>query len=261
MIFYQAKTIVTVGILALLVVLETVAPEFVGRRWSERVKHDLVNAFFGVFNALLTSLLVAALTKFVISWATRNRFGLLNGFAIPAWLHWGLAIVLFDFWQYVWHWMNHRIPFFWAFHRVHHTDDALDVTSAFRFHPGEIIFSSLFRLGIMPLLGMTFHQLILYEVILLPIIMFHHSNVRVPGNVDRCFRWLIVTPWMHWVHHSNVRNETDSNYASIFSFWDRIFKTFRLREDPSMIVLGLKGVERRKAQGLWGMMVHPFRIE
>ncbi len=76
--------------------------------------------------------------------------------------------------------------------------------------------------------------------LLLPVILFHHSNVRVPPRLDAALRWLIVTPWMHWVHHSNWQPETDSNFASILSVWDRLFRTFGIREDPLKITLGLE---------------------
>ena len=94
---------------------------------------------------------------------------------------------------------------------------------------------------------------------MLPIILFHHSNVRVPEPIDRGLRWLIVTPWMHWVHHSDERVETDSNYASIFSLWDRLFGSFRLRADPSGIRTGLKNVDREEWSTFPGMLSMPFR--
>jgi len=242
--------------LVLLLVLESVIPQYKGRK--HRVKHNAANIFIGVFNSLIIQILIAALLLMVTVWATENNFGLLNWLSVTGWLHWVLAIILFDFWQYTWHWMNHKIPFFWRFHRVHHTDEELDVTSAVRFHPGEIILSSIFRMAIIPLIGMTFDQLVLYEVILLPIILFHHSNVGIPEPLDRCFRWLIVTPWMHWVHHSNIQTETDSNYCSLLSVWDRIFRTFKMRTDPDKIHLGLKNTPEFTWRHLGGMFVHPF---
>jgi sterol desaturase/sphingolipid hydroxylase (fatty acid hydroxylase superfamily) len=97
-------------------------------------------------------------------------------------------------------------------------------------------------------------------MILLPVILFHHSNVRVPRRLDNALRWLIVTPWMHWVHHSRWQPETDSNYASVLSIWDRLFGTFRLRADPRQIELGLdEDRNERQWRTLWGMLTRPFR--
>jgi sterol desaturase/sphingolipid hydroxylase (fatty acid hydroxylase superfamily) len=162
--------------------------------------------------------------------------------------------------MYVWHVLNHKISFLWRFHAVHHADKEVDASTALRFHTGEIVFSTLARLVVLPLLGMTLPQLFLYEAILLPVILFHHSNVRVPYRLDTALRWLIPTPWMHWVHHSRWRPETDSNYGSVLSIWDRIFGTLRLRDDPWRLNLGLEeDQEESEWRTLLGMLVRPFR--
>ena len=135
----------------------------------------------------------------------------------------------------------------------------MDATTALRFHTGEIVLSSTIRLAILPILGMTVGEVLIYETLLLPIILFHHSNVRVPARVDVCLRWLIVTPWMHWVHHSNYRPETDSNYSSMLSIWDRVFGSFRLRAEPRDITLGLENLETQEWKSLKGMLAMPFR--
>src|SRR5256885_17251711 len=99
-----------------------------------------------------------------------------------------LAILLLDGGMYLWHRANHRLPLLWRFHRVHHSDPALDVTSAVRFHTGEILISSVLRLALIPLLGVSLWQILLYEALLLPVIQFHHSNVRLPERLDRWLR-------------------------------------------------------------------------
>ena len=205
------------------------------------------------------ALLFAAATLFVAEAARARGFGLLHLFDLPAWARIGLAVVIFDAWQYLWHRLNHRVGFLWRFHQVHHSDAELDATSGLRFHTGEIVLSSIARLAVLPLLGVTVAELLVYEAILLPIILFHHSNVRLPGRVDRRLRWLIVTPWMHWVHHSDRQPETDSNYSSILSIWDRVFGSFRLRSDPREIRLGLEHVDRPEWGTLRGMLTMPFR--
>jgi sterol desaturase/sphingolipid hydroxylase (fatty acid hydroxylase superfamily) len=106
---------------------------------------------------------------------------------------------------------------------------------------------------------MTLPQLLLYETIVLPVVLFHHSNVRLSAAADRRLRWLLVTPWMHYVHHSRLQPETDSNYASLLSAWDRLFGSFRLRDDPAEIELGLTGWSEREWRRLSGMLLAPFR--
>jgi sterol desaturase/sphingolipid hydroxylase (fatty acid hydroxylase superfamily) len=198
-------------------------------------------------------------TLMVTEWAAARSFGLLNASGLEGPLRLVTAVLVFDLWQYVWHRLNHRVPLLWRFHAVHHSDRDLDATSALRFHTGEIVLSASARLAILPLLGLTVGEVLVYETAMLPIILFHHSNVRVPERLDRMFRWLIVTPWMHWVHHSNYQPETDSNYASIFSFWDRLFGSFRFRDDPGSLTLGLDGAEHEGWATLGGMLSMPFR--
>jgi sterol desaturase/sphingolipid hydroxylase (fatty acid hydroxylase superfamily) len=243
--------------LAILWMLEGSIPMFEGRRG--RGRHDASNIALGLLNAGVTALTFAAATLFVTEWARGREFGLLHLLALPGPVRLAVAIVIFDLWQYLWHRLNHRLPFLWRFHAVHHSDRDLDATTALRFHTGEIILSSTARLAVLPLLGLTVGEVLVYETILLPIVLFHHSNVRVPGGLDRCLRWLIVTPWMHWVHHSDFQPETDSNYSSVFSVWDRIFGSFRLRTEPRDLTLGLRGMERSEWATLRGMLVAPFR--
>lgn len=252
-----AKPIVAAAVLAVLWLIEGIAPMFEGRR--KRALHDGGNLVLGVGNAAIAALVFAAATLWITEAAREREFGLLPALGITGPARIALAVVLFDLWQYVWHRLNHRVPFLWRFHAVHHSDRELDATSGFRFHTGEILFSSLARLAVLPLIGMTVFEVVVYELILLPIILFHHSNIRLPGGIDRALRWLIVTPWMHWVHHSEYQPETDSNYASIFSFWDRLFRSFRLRNDPGEIRLGLEDMEREEWATLPGMLAAPFR--
>lgn len=251
------KPAVVVAALATLWTLESIAPEFIDRR--RRLSHNANNLALGLLNAGLLSVLFATALVASAEWSAATGFGLLHRLDVPAWVEWPMAIILFDLWMYGWHVANHKIPLLWRFHSVHHSDAEMDASSAVRFHTGEIVLSATARLAVLPLLGMTPVQLLVYEIILQPIILFHHSNVRVAAGLDRVLRCVIVTPWMHWVHHSRYQPETDSNYSSVFSWWDRLFRSFRLREDPSTIRLGLDGYSPREWRRLDGMLLSPFR--
>lgn len=173
-----------------------------------------------------------------------------------------LAFVLFDLWMYAWHRANHRVPLLWRFHRVHHTDPTLDCTTALRFHPGEILLSSLANLVVLVGLGMSFAGLVLYKTVMIAVILFHHSNLALAPGLDLALRRLIVTPAMHRVHHSEVRAETDSNYGTVFSFWDRLFDSFRLRDDEGAIRFGIgcfAEVEWQRPLRLLGLPFQPER--
>lgn len=242
--------------LAVLWAAESVAPMFVGRR--RRLSHNAANFALAAINGLMAAGFSFALLG-ATEWARVHEVGLLVWLPLPTWLRWVGAIVLFDAWQYAWHRLNHRVPLLWRFHAVHHADAELDASSGVRFHTGELLLSFLARLAVLPLLGMTLPQLLLYETIVLPVVLFHHSNVRLSAAADRRLRWLLVTPWMHYVHHSRLQPETDSNYASLLSAWDRLFGSFRLRDDPAEIELGLTGWSEREWRRLSGMLLAPFR--
>jgi sterol desaturase/sphingolipid hydroxylase (fatty acid hydroxylase superfamily) len=251
------KSITSAVTLALLWIGESLIPLVEARR--HRARHGGANLFLGVANGVLASLVFATGMLFVTEWARAHGFGLLHWVSLPAPFAAAAAVVVIDFWQYVWHRLNHLVPVLWRFHAVHHTDEELDATSGVRFHTGEILFSGLARLAVIPLLGVTIEQLLLYEAIVLPVVLFHHSNVRVPGSLDRALRTVMVTPWMHWVHHSKWQPETDSNFSSLFSWWDRMFRTLRLRDDPRTVDLGLEGYEEHESRSLLGMLKSPFR--
>ncbi len=252
----EGRFLAAAAALAVLWTAESLAPLFIGRQ--RRASHAAANLGLAGLNTAIT-FAFAFVVLIVTEAAREHRFGLLHLVDLPVWLHTLLAIVLFDCWQYWWHRINHRVPLLWRFHAVHHADAELDVTSGVRFHTGEIVLSFAARLAVLPLIGMTLPQMLLYEAVALPVILFHHSNIRLPGKVDRCLRWLIVTPWMHVVHHSRLRPETDSNYSSFLSIWDRLFRSFRLRERPQEIELGLDGWHRSEWRTLIGMLAGPFR--
>lgn len=252
------KTVLAIAVLAFLWCLETWLPLY-RERHGNRLKHAGRNIVIALFNTTVIALMLYGIMAVVAPWNYNHKIGLLNLLDLPPTIETGIALLLFDGWMYLWHRANHKIPFLWRFHRMHHSDREMDVTSATRFHTGELIFSSILRLGVIPLLGLELWQLVLYEVMLLPVIQFHHSNVNLPERWDRLLRAIIVSPNMHRVHHSRIQHETDSNYSSVFSFWDRLACTFRRREDVGAIEFGLLEFDDLKWQTILGMLRTPFR--
>lgn len=252
-----AKPALVAAALALLWTLEGVSPQFTDRQ--RRLSHYGHNLALGLLNAAVVALVFAAALVAAAEWAAARGVGLLHVLRLPTWLAWPLALLLLDLWMYAWHRLNHHVPLLWRLHSVHHSDAEMDASSASRFHTGEIVLSSLARLLVLPLLGVTPLQLLTYELLLQPVILFHHSNLRIAPRLDRMLRAVLVTPWMHWVHHSRHQPETDSNFASVFSWWDRLFGTFRLRDDPSGIALGLDGYAEVEWRTLRGMLRSPLR--
>jgi hypothetical protein len=120
------------------------------------------------------------------------------------------------------------------------------------------MFGSFVTLAVVGVLGSRVEHVLFYELLLIPLSIFHHGNIRLPGRVDRVLRWLIVTPRMHWVHHSRWIAETNSNYSPLFSLWDRVFGTFRVRGDPAGIRFGLDGYTDADRATLLGCLATPL---
>jgi sterol desaturase/sphingolipid hydroxylase (fatty acid hydroxylase superfamily) len=257
----QLQSICAVTVLLLLLVWESSAPfglYFVGNS-GERLRHGVKNLVLGIFNALVIGLIFVALWWTAAEWAQAHDFGLLNWLDLPNWTQVVGAFLFFDAWMYLWHRLNHRVPFLWRFHRTHHSDPKMDVTTASRFHLGEIVLSSILRVPVIALLGLELWHLALYETAMFTVVQIHHANIALPKWLDRSLRLLIVTPFMHKVHHSRWQPETDSNYSSLFSFWDRLFGTFRSRVDFSAFQFGLEEFDRPEHHTLVGLLATPVK--
>lgn len=138
-----------------------------------------------------------------------------------------MGFALLDLTMYAWHRINHVYSPLWNYHRLHHEEKQLNVFSTFQFHPKEILLSTAWRLILLPLLGIEPAALLWYHTIFFSVILFHHSNIRLSRSFDILVASLIVSPDMHHVHHSVNIDESNSNYGSVFSFWDRIFRSHK----------------------------------
>ncbi len=253
----EISSIISISWLVIVFMLEWLIPHFSGR--TGRFRHAAKNITLSIINAVIGSLLFASALVYVMNWAEEHSFGLLHIEGIPFIVKAIIVFLLFDLWMYLWHRANHRIRLLWLFHRVHHTDQQMDVTTAVRFHPGEIIISWILRFAVIPLLGMTPELFILYETCMLVVIFFHHSNIGLSEKWDKPLRYIIVTPNMHRVHHSIEWQETNSNYSSIFSFWDRIARTFQERKDTHTITFGLRILREPEWRSILGILKTPFK--
>lgn len=255
---FEPKTIVAAVTLVALWLAEHRFPFFVeslpNRR--ERFRHDAKNLGIGIMNSILSIALLGTLLAVVE--VSSEQWGLLRWLAMPAIATTIAALLILDLWMYVWHRLNHAIPLLWRFHRMHHSDPAMDASTGVRFHTGEIMMSGLARAALLPIIGLSLWQMALYESILLPVVLFHHSNVRLPRWLDYGLTVCVVTPAMHRVHHSRWRPETNSNFASVLPIWDRLFRSFRLRDDARTIHLGLAEFDDHQWQTLSGMLRTPL---
>lgn len=188
----------------------------------------------------------------------RRRWGLLKLCGLPAWLEVAAACVLLDYTLYLWHVLTHRAPFLWRFHLVHHVDLDLDASTALRFHFAELVLSVPWRAGQILAIGVSPLALSVWQTLLFVSILFHHSNVRLPAAAERRLGALLVTPRLHGIHHSTVREETDSNWSSGLTLWDRLHGTLRLDVPQQEITIGVPAYRDPEDVALAQILKMPF---
>jgi sterol desaturase/sphingolipid hydroxylase (fatty acid hydroxylase superfamily) len=213
-----------IGIVFLLLYLaEHIFPQ---RTDFKDTKHDLKNIGFGLINAVIILIGGFYFQEF-ISFLNHLDFGLFNLITLPFALNLAVQILCIDLFMYWWHRSNHGWAFLWRFHKFHHQDKKLNSTTALRFHVVEISLSYIARLMIFPFLGISITAILLYSLLFFPIVILHHSNISIKESLDLLIRKIIVTPHMHRIHHSRLPEETNSNYSSVFPWWDALFYSYR----------------------------------
>jgi sterol desaturase/sphingolipid hydroxylase (fatty acid hydroxylase superfamily) len=193
----------------------------------------------------------------VAYWCEVNNFGIFNWMGlsyVPAVL---LTIIFLDLIIYYQHVLTHKIPFLWKFHQVHHCDRDLDVTSALRFHPVEILFSMMLKTFAISLMGANPKGVMVFEIILSSMAIFNHANFFIHPRIEKLLRLVVVTPQMHIIHHSEEQFESDTNYGFNLSIWDRLFKTYTdiWKSDG---VIGQKMYQRDEDQKILNLLKQPF---
>ena len=214
-----------------------------------------------LLNSLVLRFLFPAAAVGIAYSVGQNGWGLFNLLQLPYWLEVIAAVLLLDLAIYLQHLVMHRVPMLWRLHRVHHADLDIDLTTGSRFHTVEIVFSMLIKWAVIALLGPALLAVLIFEILLNGMALFNHANVSLPPAVDRQLRKLLVTPDMHRVHHSVIKNETDSNYGFNLSLWDRMFRTYidQPREGHLGMTIGLSEFrDQRQVERLPGMLAMPF---
>lgn len=188
----------------------------------------------------------------------RHKWGILPSLELPAPAEVLLGVLLMDYTLYIWHVLTHKVAFLWRFHRVHHADLDLDATTAIRFHFGEFMLGIPYRLAQVGVLGIRPRTLAIWEFVTLAEILFHHSNMRLPARIERRLSKVLVTPRMHGIHHSQASAETNSNWSTILSVWDRMHGTFRPPSFDSEPVIGAPDLEPGATPLLPALIALPF---
>jgi len=247
------------GVFVVLAVWEALAPRRARsqtrrRRWS-------INLGLSALNTLVLRVAFPAAAVGAALWAAEGGWGLFNTLAAPGWLVIGVSILVLDLAVYGQHRLSHAAPWLWRVHRLHHIDLDVDVTTATRFHPVEMVLSMLWKIAVVVALGAPAVAVLVFEILLNAAAMFSHAQIKLPPAIDRPLRLLLVTPDMHRVHHSIHRDETDSNYAFLLSAWDRLFGSYRAqpRDGHEAMVLGIEGHRSPRALSFTGLLLGPFR--
>ncbi|PYJ36718.1 MAG: fatty acid hydroxylase [Verrucomicrobia bacterium] len=230
------------------------------RRQHFRLLHRLVRNFvLSIPGFAIVRLAMLPIPIAIAIWARDRHIGLLNWLPLPGWVTVVATFLLLDYAYWWWHWANHMVPIFWRFHNVHHTDLDLDVTTAARFHFGEMIFSIGFLSLAVTIFGITPVMLVVFFITFEACTLFHHSNWRLPIKLERILNLIIVTPRMHGIHHSIVQRETNSNWGTIFCWWDKLHRTLRRDVPQDAVIIGVAAYREEQELTLGKLFALPFR--
>ena len=222
-----------------------------GKRWTN-------NIALTIFNSLILYLLFAGAIVATATYVTVHKLGVLNMVAMPPWAKVLVTLAFMDFMLYVWHLLNHEVPFLWRFHRVHHSDLNMDVSTATRFHIGELGISAVIKISLVFFLGASPLGVAIFESALVLCAQFHHSSVKVPKWFETAFWVFFVPPSMHRIHHSVVIKERDTNYGTIFSTWDRWLGTLLRDVDQDGIRIGVGAYRKPEKLKFHQLLIMPF---
>ncbi len=223
-----------------------------------KVKRWGINLSLTLFNTIILNIFFSILIVKTITYVTENRLGVLHLVDLPYWMKTLVTILFMDFMLYIWHLLNHEMPLLWRFHRVHHSDLNMDVSSATRFHIGELVISLFIKVSLIFFLGADILGILIFESTLLFAAQFQHSSLKVPEWFEKIFWIFFVPPSMHRIHHSVIIKERDTNYGTIFSIWDRIFGTLLTCVDQSRIRIGVGAYPKDEKLNIHHLIVMPF---
>lgn len=249
----QLKPLIFGAIFFICILLETFFPIF-----KREYKKRLVTNFVIFLSTIVVMKFCFPYGIYALSLKASTFSKGLNFFELVPGVEFILTILIFDFAIYWQHRVFHRVKFLWKYHAVHHCDTAMDFSNALRFHPGEIVLSGAFKLVIIMLIVPKIETFFIYELILVGMALFNHSNFLIPKKLDTFLRFFIVTPNMHYPHHSPEKYLTNSNYGNFLSIWDKLFKTYTIDSNK---IFGLRSISKEKAISIKEQLLLPFNYQ
>jgi sterol desaturase/sphingolipid hydroxylase (fatty acid hydroxylase superfamily) len=250
------RMILPVACLVLFIGLEMFAP---AREPALSLARFGRHAFLALLGSLASRLVLTGGLVGVAIIAQEHSIGLLNWTDGTVWIEVLIGVVVLDLAIWGQHLAMHHVPFLWRLHRVHHSDIVMDVSTALRFHPLEILVSLAFKIIMITALGAPVLGVIIFELMLSIGALFTHANVRLPGPFERAARLVIITPALHLIHHSPNPVETNSNFGFSTSLWDRLFGTLRTKSSQAQSTIGLHYGRAPQDQSLAALMLNPMR--
>lgn len=204
------------------------------------------------------NLLLHPVSPFAAHLAASAQFGLSYWLGLSWPGQFALGILGLDLFTYIAHVTMHKLGWMWRFHRMHHSDNLVDVTTAFREHPGETFWRIGWHVAAVLVFGTPAWVLVAYLTLSAFNAQLEHANISLPERLDSWLRLLFVTPNMHKMHHSRYQPETDSNYSNLFSVWDRLGGTYNSGPAFAELRYGLDDFDDQEKQSLTGLLKMPF---
>lgn len=215
-----------------------------------------VNTGLWLVNIVVVGTICGACVCVAARWATQSGVGLMNWRKTPEWVAFPVSIASLDLVSYGWHRANHACAFLWRWHQVHHSDPAFSVSTALRFHPGELLLSLPLRLAAVVVLGAPVAAVVLFEVAFTLANAVEHGDIDLPKRLESRMERILVTPALHRWHHSVAVRDRDTNFGTIFSVWDRLFGSYAPNNSATVVRTGLPGLP---GVSLWPALLLPLR--
>ena len=250
---------VFISLLIIFAGLEFIAP--LAKRRAARLSQWFTNISITLISTFVMRLILPIFAVGVSNYTAEHNVGLFNIIDLGFWLTLIVSLLLLDVLIYGQHVMMHKVPLLWRLHRMHHTELGLDVTSAVRFHPSEMVVSMLIKMAFIFIMGIPVAAIIIFEIILNGLALFNHSNINLPRFIEHFMRKVFITPEIHWIHHSEIVNETNSNFGFNLVIWDKIFSTYL--DKPTLpytdLRQGLNEFGFEKPLSLIELIISPFK--
>ena len=252
------RTSILLGGIVFFWVLEGMIPLYSFR--YKKINHALLNLFFTTTTAIIGFGFAFLLLKSTL-YVGGEQIGIIHIFNLPIWADVIISLLLLDLiGAYLVHFIQHKIPWMWKFHLVHHSDMNVDVTTGLRHHPGETVFRIIFTIIGVFVSGASIGMVMLYQSLSVLFAHITHANISIPKKIDVILSYVLVTPNMHKIHHHYEMPLTDSNYGNIFSIWDRLFNTFSFINKQKSVVYGIDTyMDKSETNNLGTLLSIPFK--